>query len=128
MGQVEFNQHKNEQWKMLRSHNWRKEDADVVCKETGHKEALEVINMKDYSRRKNLNKTIFPNNANQETEDRNRKCNGNEYSILRCPMVDSVEQTGKLIGVGVRCKSEGKNVLTTFHIISYKYSVYVSKI
>ena len=109
MGQVEFNEDKNIKWKMLRSRNWTKKDADVVCRETGHKEALEVIDMRDYIRRKELDTTIFPSNNNRNTKDWERECTGSEYSILRCPRTTGRVSVKDKIGVGVRCKDDSKN-------------------
>ena len=98
---------------MLRRLNWTKKDANVVCRETGHKEALEVIDMRDYPRRKILDTAIFPNNDNRKTDDWERECKGSEYSILRCPRATG-RATGRApvedkIGVGVRCKDDSKN-------------------
>ena len=122
MGQVELNEDKNIQWKMLSSRNWSKKDADVVCRETGHKEALEVIDMRDYGRRKELDPTIFPNNDNRKTKEWERECNGSEYSILRCPGTTGRDTEEKKSGVGVRCKDDSKNFLKT------SYNMYSSKI
>ena len=109
MGQVEFNEDKNIEWKMLRSCNWTKKDANVVCRETGQREALEVIDMRDYGRRKYLDTTIFPNNDNRSNEDWKRECKGSEYSILRCPRTTGRVPVKDTIGVGVRCKDDSKN-------------------
>ena len=109
MGQVEFNEDKNIQWKMLRSLAWTKKDANVVCRETGHTEALEVIDKRDYHRRKILHTTIFPNNDNRNAKDWEGECKGSEYSILRCPRTTGRDTVEDKIGVGVRCKHDSKN-------------------
>ena len=111
MGHVEVNVDKKEKWQKLESRNWTMDDAKVVCREAGYEETLEYINAISYPRRKERYPAIFPVHDNEvDPYPWNKKCTGDEYSILRCnPHSDtSGTNDAPTVGVGVRCKIPGE--------------------
>ena len=110
-GHVEVNKDGISDWLRLQSLNWAMEDANVVCKEVGHEAALEFTTAKHYVNRKKQAPNIYPDSKNNHQW--NKKCDGSEYSILRCKTAYEIVTPFPLdAGVGVRCKSLGKKHYT----------------
>ena len=111
MGRVEYNFNETENWQRLTSDNWTMNEAHVVCRETGYEKALEYINATNYPAilHSRVNTIFFPSKNDEETPKLwIGKCNGTEYSILRCNGA-SINTADRTDGVGVRCKHPGKN-------------------
>ena len=120
MGHVEVNLGKK--WQKLKSRNWTMDDAKVVCREAGYKETLEYINAINYRRRKERYPEIFPD-SKMESYQWNKKCTGDEYSILRCNPHSDTSGTNDDptvgVGVGVRCKIPGE---IKHHIVYFYFN------
>ena len=103
-----FNFDKRE-WETVMTTNWTIDDANAVCRETGHEEALEHIPEDLIETIKMLNSSLFPNKGPARTLE--KKCTDSDYSIWLCKGPNRPNYDGKKGGkeVGVRCRVPGRN-------------------
>ena len=100
-------------WQKLQHRNWTWNEAKVACQEAGYKRrVLEYIPAEDYEIRLGLNETFFPPDDEAiQPIIWNTSCTGAEYTLFKCNRTVKQPYTAlKSRGVGVRCKTPGKDL------------------
>ena len=96
-------------WEKVITTNWTIDDANTVCRETGHEEALEHIPVDLIEKIRTLNRTLFPNKV-LATRTWKKKCTDSDYSIWLCEDRHGGRENGIESVVGVRCRVSGRNI------------------
>ena len=109
IGQPETYNFDETRWELVVAANWTMDDANAVCRETGHGDALEHIPGDIFDEIKEINQTLFPENKYKKRWE--KSCTDSDYSIWLCRNKSKREDSKETEnGVGVRCRVAGMKV------------------
>lgn len=118
IGRPEVFNLKERRWEIVVTTSWTTDDANAVCRETGYGEALEHIPKNLIGKLSSLNQTLFPKKRNTDEKKQWKKnCTDSDYSIWLCKNSNGREHSKSAVGVGVRCRAPGRNIM---YFITYQ--------